>query len=725
MYKARQKSLNRLVAIKILAPERVHDARFAGRFAREAELLAKLSHPHIVTIHDFGETGGLYYLVMEFVDGVSLRDLLREGKLEPKQALAIVPEICDALQFAHDHGIVHRDIKPENILLDRLGRVKVADFGLAKLVDVAGEVDAGQAAPAGPSAGDLTEAGKMMGTPSYMAPEQTERPGEVDSRADIYSLGVVFYQMLTGELPVGKFEAPSKKVRIDVRLDEVVLRALERKPELRYQQASIFKTQVETIARTEPMAQREVTGDGRARRNRAGVFLAVSGIILQIACFVGGVAAIVGVMRAFSTSDTVNLDSLATVIGMEQVIVIACNAGFLIGLIFHSVALTAFRYRARWFYWFLASYSWLLVLVLPVGTGFAIFFLIYCHKRRDEFLATPPLSRRRLGFAVAAVGITIIAFCVTMIGSGFRLQHSRPATTALQQPAPVTAAVAYTGDMPDYVDRIGTVIQPSGTFQASDSPREFPVIFDIPEYYIQEVMKKMDAKQPLPVKIYKANSNRMEQIGEGSTVGMDNAIDTSTGTLKLRAVFAPQGGFIFLPGMFVNVRMLLETYRGVTLLPTEAIRQNGVTSFVYVIEGGVVKVRNVNVRVVDDQRGVTQVEGINPGDVVVVGSGRKFKDGEKVSYTLAQNHALPVESTPTQSHATPAPDSWTVSLPQGTLSLVAISRLPGDGVSWLGAGWLAGAGGITFKPSQNPDYNSAKDNGFEFVFRAQGVLLTF
>jgi len=248
VYKARQKSLNRLVAIKILAPERLHDARFAGRFAREAELLAKLSHPRIVTIHDFGETGGLYFLVMEFVDGVSLRDLLREGKLEPGQALAIVPEICDALQFAHDHGIVHRDIKPENILLDRLGRVKVADFGLAKLVAAAGDAEAGESPPGMPAADDLTEAGKTMGTPSYMAPEQTEHPEQVDNRADIYALGVVFYQMLTGELPGRPVASPSQKVRIDVRLDEVVLRALEKNPELRYQQASVLRTQVEVIA---------------------------------------------------------------------------------------------------------------------------------------------------------------------------------------------------------------------------------------------------------------------------------------------------------------------------------------------------------------------------------------------------------------------------------------------------------------------------------------------
>jgi len=248
VYKARQKSLNRLVAIKILAPERVHDASFAARFAREAELLAKLSHPRIVTIHDFGETGGLYFLVMEYVDGVSLRDLLREGKLEPEQALAIVPEICEALQFAHDHGIVHRDIKPENILLDRLGRVKVADFGLAKLVSATVDPDSGQSPVPASAAGDLTEAGRTMGTPNYMAPEQTKTPGKVDSRADIYSLGVVFYQMLTGELPKNRIVAPSRKVHIDVRLDEIVMRALERSPELRWQTAVDLKTQVETIS---------------------------------------------------------------------------------------------------------------------------------------------------------------------------------------------------------------------------------------------------------------------------------------------------------------------------------------------------------------------------------------------------------------------------------------------------------------------------------------------
>jgi tRNA A-37 threonylcarbamoyl transferase component Bud32 len=238
VYKARQKHLDRFVALKILLPSIAQDAAFAERFAREARAMAMLSHPHIVAVHDFGHKDSLYFFLMEFVDGLTLRQLLDAGTLAPQEALAIVPQICEALQYAHDAGIVHRDIKPENILLDKQGQVKIADFGLAKLV--------------GQGAEDftLTGAGQVMGTPHYMAPEQTEHPLSVDHRADIYSLGVVFYQMLTGELPIGRFAPPSQKVQIDVRLDEVVLRALKKEPELRYQQASEMKTKVETIVTT-------------------------------------------------------------------------------------------------------------------------------------------------------------------------------------------------------------------------------------------------------------------------------------------------------------------------------------------------------------------------------------------------------------------------------------------------------------------------------------------
>jgi serine/threonine protein kinase len=236
VYKARQPKLNRLVALKILAPEKGADPKFAERFLREAQALARLSHPNIVAVHDFGEVDGLYYLLMEFVDGVTLRQLLQAHKMAPEEAVKIVPEICEALQFAHEQGIVHRDIKPENVLLDKQGRVKIADFGIAKLV--------GAEAPRV----SLTEEQSVLGTPHYMAPEQVERPQLVDHRADIYSLGVVFYEMLTGELPLGKFLPPSRKVQVDVRLDQVVLHALEKEPERRYQHASEVKTDVEAIA---------------------------------------------------------------------------------------------------------------------------------------------------------------------------------------------------------------------------------------------------------------------------------------------------------------------------------------------------------------------------------------------------------------------------------------------------------------------------------------------
>jgi len=236
VYKARQPALDRLVALKILPPAVAGGPGFAERFNREARALARLNHPNIVAVHDFGKAGALHYLLMEFVDGSSLREVEQAGRLSPEQAVAIVPQICEALQFAHNEGVVHRDIKPENILLDKKGRVKIADFGIAKIVGV----------PAGQIT--LTGAKDVMGTPHYMAPEQVEKPQTVDHRADIYSLGVVFYEMLTGELPLGKFAPPSRKVQMDVRLDEVVLHTLEKEPERRYQQAIHVKTDVETIA---------------------------------------------------------------------------------------------------------------------------------------------------------------------------------------------------------------------------------------------------------------------------------------------------------------------------------------------------------------------------------------------------------------------------------------------------------------------------------------------
>jgi serine/threonine protein kinase len=242
VYLARQPELDRLVAVKILPPEVARDPGFKERFSREARSLARLSDPNIVTIFEFGTTGGMYYFTMEYVDGKNVRDLLDAGEMTPAQATRIVAQVCDALQYAHDEGFVHRDIKPENILLDGKGRVKIADFGLARLVGLT------------PTYLTLTGSQEVMGTLYYMAPEQVTRASAVDHRADLYSLGVVFYEMLTGELPVGRFAAPSQRAGVDPRLDAIVLRALAREPEQRYQDAAQIKRDVEAALSGGPVS---------------------------------------------------------------------------------------------------------------------------------------------------------------------------------------------------------------------------------------------------------------------------------------------------------------------------------------------------------------------------------------------------------------------------------------------------------------------------------------
>ena len=237
VYKANQAHLGRCVALKLLDPGLQSNPGFAERFAREARILGKLAHPNIVAIHDFGETDGYFWLMMEYVDGVNLRQAMQAGRFSPAQALAIIPEICTALQFAHDQGVLHRDIKPENILLDATGHVKIVDFGIARLSGDKSDFS-------------LTRTGSMLGTTAYSAPEQIENPQDVDHRADIYSLGVVFYEMLTGELPLGRFAAPSEKSASDPGLDEVVFRALAKEREKRYQSADEVKSGVTGVGQS-------------------------------------------------------------------------------------------------------------------------------------------------------------------------------------------------------------------------------------------------------------------------------------------------------------------------------------------------------------------------------------------------------------------------------------------------------------------------------------------
>jgi len=226
VYRARQLSLERTVAVKVMAADLVGQPEFILRFRREAAALAALQHTNIVSIIDQGNEGPYYYFVMEFVDGPTLRRELARKAVRLDMGTDFAIQIGRGLAWAHSKGIVHRDLKPENVLLsdDGVGRVaKICDFGLADILF------------SDRSYVNLTGSRISMGTVNYMAPEQRQDAGRVDQRADVFSYGVVVYELLTGELPIGRFLPPSKRnPAVDRRVDEVVLRALDTEPRMRY-----------------------------------------------------------------------------------------------------------------------------------------------------------------------------------------------------------------------------------------------------------------------------------------------------------------------------------------------------------------------------------------------------------------------------------------------------------------------------------------------------------
>lgn len=241
VYLGFQTSLSRKVAIKILPPDVERDfPGYTDRFRNEARLMASVSHPCIVTVFDFGQTeAGLLYFVMEYIEGMDILQKIRASparRLAPETARDIAIQVCDALRFAHAKEVIHRDIKPANVLLDQEGQVKVADFGLAKWN--AGEIGA-----------DLTLSGMAMGTPGYMAPEALQEGGVVDHRADLYAVGAMLFQMLTGRPPQGWLQNPSGEVPgLSAEFDRILKRALEPNPELRFQSAGELRADLVAIA---------------------------------------------------------------------------------------------------------------------------------------------------------------------------------------------------------------------------------------------------------------------------------------------------------------------------------------------------------------------------------------------------------------------------------------------------------------------------------------------
>ncbi len=264
VYYAVEKALDRPVALKLLPAELSAQPGFADRFTREARAMAKLSHPNIVALYEFGRTSaGHLFFTMEFVEGTTLAAMIHGAGLASAQALSIASQICLGLAYAHEQAVVHRDVKPSNILIDPRGLAKIADFGLARLLDPS-EVAVGH-----------TVTGAVMGTPEYMAPEQ-KRGMAVDHRADIYSLGVMLYEMLCRQTPQGAFPPPSQLVGCDSGVDRIVARAMQPDRERRYQSTAEMRADIDAARSTFPPSKTT----GRRTRVMSSVLLMVLALVM-------------------------------------------------------------------------------------------------------------------------------------------------------------------------------------------------------------------------------------------------------------------------------------------------------------------------------------------------------------------------------------------------------------------------------------------------------------
>ncbi len=251
IYRGRQKSLDRDVAIKILSPKLTNDPDIVRRFERESLVIAKLSHPNIVHVIDKGVISGRYYFVMEYIDGSSMREVIDSERISLEQKLGMFVDVCKALDYAHKNGVIHRDIKPANILVDRQGYPRVADFGIAQIISVPDN--------------EMTASDIVLGTLSYMSPEQRVSSAQVDQTTDIYAMGVILYEILTRKKPLGHFKPPSElNPEVDSRFDDIVLTCLAQEPKDRFQSAVQLKDAVLEITHSRSSAplKRGFSGQG-------------------------------------------------------------------------------------------------------------------------------------------------------------------------------------------------------------------------------------------------------------------------------------------------------------------------------------------------------------------------------------------------------------------------------------------------------------------------------
>jgi serine/threonine-protein kinase len=257
VYDGLDPTLDRRVAIKTILTSALDEAtarQYSMRFKREVRAVARLNHPHIVQVYDFGTEGDLAYIVMEYIEGKELKDYFdAKHAFDLATIFRLMTELLDALDFAHEAGVIHRDVKPANVMVDAAGHAKLADFGVARVTETEGE------------AGEATRAGALVGTPSYMSPEQIQGQ-TIDRRTDIFSAGILFYQFLTGKKPFegGQWELakkivqddpawPSSIVQVPPTIDRVVAKALAKTPEKRYQTARKFAESLKRILEGKPL----------------------------------------------------------------------------------------------------------------------------------------------------------------------------------------------------------------------------------------------------------------------------------------------------------------------------------------------------------------------------------------------------------------------------------------------------------------------------------------